>query len=166
MRDSIKPGLERTVTHTVDDARAIDFMGADLRVYATPAIVNDLEYGCRDLLKMHLPDEQCDAFDLREVVDYAIEFLDEGNVPPPGKGGRKTEWRYRWAVTGLIKYWPHEPHLGDTDIEKANPFKRWLAGHLMDMEPDVLRSEEAAIRKASTALEWILKDRAKNLAHF
>jgi len=58
MRDDIKPGLEHTVTHTVDDARAISFMGADLRVYATPSIVNDLEYGCRDLLKLHLPDDE------------------------------------------------------------------------------------------------------------
>lgn len=58
MRDDIKPGLEHTVTHTVDDARAISFMGDDLRVYATPSIVNDLEYGCRDLLKLHLPDDE------------------------------------------------------------------------------------------------------------
>lgn len=58
MRDDIKPGLAHTVTHTVDDARAINFMGDDLRVYATPSIVNDLEYGCRDLLKLHLPDDE------------------------------------------------------------------------------------------------------------
>jgi fluoroacetyl-CoA thioesterase len=58
MREDIKPGLEHTVTHIVDDARAINFMGDDLRVYATPSIVNDLEYGCRDLLKMHQPDDE------------------------------------------------------------------------------------------------------------
>ena len=58
MRDDIKPGLEHTVTHTVDDDRAIRFMGEDVRVYATPNIVEDLEYGCRDLLKQHLPDDE------------------------------------------------------------------------------------------------------------
>jgi fluoroacetyl-CoA thioesterase len=39
---------------TVDEARAIDFMGPELRVYATPWIVQDLEYACRDWLLDHI----------------------------------------------------------------------------------------------------------------
>jgi fluoroacetyl-CoA thioesterase len=39
---------------TVDAARAIDFMGPELRVYATPWIVQDLEYACRDWLLGHI----------------------------------------------------------------------------------------------------------------
>jgi fluoroacetyl-CoA thioesterase len=54
MRDSLKPGLEHTVTHEVDDRRAIRFMGEDLRVYSTPYIVEDLEFACRDFLLAHL----------------------------------------------------------------------------------------------------------------
>jgi fluoroacetyl-CoA thioesterase len=38
---------------TVDDARAISFMGPDMRVYSTPSMLNDVEYACRDhVLKM------------------------------------------------------------------------------------------------------------------
>ena len=34
---------------TVDDARAISFMGPDMRVYSTPAMLSDVEYTARDL---------------------------------------------------------------------------------------------------------------------
>jgi fluoroacetyl-CoA thioesterase len=33
---------------TIDDARTISFMGPDMRVYSTPAMLNDVEYACRD----------------------------------------------------------------------------------------------------------------------
>ena len=56
MKDALKPGLTRETHHTVDDSRAISFMGDDLRVYATPCIVHDLEYACRDLILEHLDD--------------------------------------------------------------------------------------------------------------
>jgi fluoroacetyl-CoA thioesterase len=35
---------------TIDEARAISFMGPDMRVYATPWMLHDVEYACRDLL--------------------------------------------------------------------------------------------------------------------
>jgi predicted thioesterase len=54
MDEALKPGLTREFKHTVDDGRAISFMGDDLRVYATPCIVHDLEYACRDLILEHL----------------------------------------------------------------------------------------------------------------
>ena len=34
----------------VDDARAISFMGPELRVYATPSMLHDVEMVCRNLL--------------------------------------------------------------------------------------------------------------------
>lgn len=41
---------------TVDDARAIGFMGPDLRVYSTPAMLQDVEFVCRNhLLSMLEP---------------------------------------------------------------------------------------------------------------
>ncbi len=53
MKDSFKTGLSATRTITVDDARAIGFMGDDCRVYATPSLVSDIEYACRDLAFAH-----------------------------------------------------------------------------------------------------------------
>ena len=58
MKDSLKPGLKHEVRLVVDEERAIGFMGDDLRVYATPEIVNDFEYACRDLILKHLEDGQ------------------------------------------------------------------------------------------------------------
>src|SRR5438128_2662440 len=41
---------------TIDDARAISFMGPELRVYSTPAMLQDVEYVCREhLLSMLEP---------------------------------------------------------------------------------------------------------------
>ncbi len=54
MRPSLKPGLARTRKLTVDESRVIDFMGEDCRVYATPRIISDVEYTCRNFLIEHL----------------------------------------------------------------------------------------------------------------
>ncbi|SRR5258706_10689813 len=54
MKPSLKPGLEHTKKITVDEARVISFMGDDCRVYATPRIISDVEYACRDFLLGHL----------------------------------------------------------------------------------------------------------------
>src|SRR5215831_17000357 len=54
MKPSLKPGLTHMRKLVVDDARAIDFMGDDCRVYATPRIISDVEYTCRDFLLAHL----------------------------------------------------------------------------------------------------------------
>jgi predicted thioesterase len=54
MKPSLKPGLARTVKLTVDESRVIDFMGEDCRVYATPRIISDVEYTCRNFLIEHL----------------------------------------------------------------------------------------------------------------
>jgi fluoroacetyl-CoA thioesterase len=54
MKASLKPGLETKKTITVDEARCIGFMGKEGMVYATPRMVSDVEYSCRDLLLQHL----------------------------------------------------------------------------------------------------------------
>jgi fluoroacetyl-CoA thioesterase len=54
MKDSLKPGLELKKTLTVDEARCIGFMGREGMVYATPRMVSDVEYACRDFLLAHL----------------------------------------------------------------------------------------------------------------
>ncbi|MBX5453406.1 MAG: thioesterase family protein [Acidobacteriia bacterium] len=56
MKDTLRPGLSRTETRIVDAARTIDFMGEDLRIYATPELLRDIEVTCRNLLL-----EYCDV---------------------------------------------------------------------------------------------------------
>lgn len=53
MKDSLKPGASITKRITVDKDRTIAFMGDDLRVYATPSMVLDIEQTCRELLLEH-----------------------------------------------------------------------------------------------------------------
>ena len=54
MKDSLKPGLDLRKTLTVDESRCIGFMGKEGMVYATPRMVSDVEYACRDFLLAHL----------------------------------------------------------------------------------------------------------------
>ena len=54
MKDSLKPGLDLRKTLTVDESRCIGFMGKEGMVYATPRMVSDVEYACRDWLLEHL----------------------------------------------------------------------------------------------------------------
>jgi predicted thioesterase len=53
MQETLCPGLSRTETRIVDAARTIDFMGEDLRIYATPELLRDIEFTCRNLLLAH-----------------------------------------------------------------------------------------------------------------
>lgn len=50
MKDTLKPGLTATRRITIDKPRTIDFLGENLRVYATPELVRDFEIACREFL--------------------------------------------------------------------------------------------------------------------
>ncbi len=54
MKDTLVAGLHATRSVTIDRPRTIDFLGEQLRVYATPELVRDFEIACRDLLLAHL----------------------------------------------------------------------------------------------------------------
>jgi len=54
MKSSLKPDLSFSKTILVDEARCIGFMGKEGMVYATPRMVSDVEYTCRDFLLQHL----------------------------------------------------------------------------------------------------------------
>lgn len=54
MKTTLHPGLSFTRRVVVDEARAIAFMGREGMVYATPWMVSDVEYACRDFLLAHL----------------------------------------------------------------------------------------------------------------
>ena len=54
MKSSLRTGLAASKTITVDEARCIGFLGKEGMVYATPRMVSDVEYTCRDFLLEHL----------------------------------------------------------------------------------------------------------------
>lgn len=54
MKPSLKPGLTTEKQVVVDEQRCIGFMGREGMVYATPRMVSDVEYTCRDFLLEHL----------------------------------------------------------------------------------------------------------------
>jgi fluoroacetyl-CoA thioesterase len=54
MKSSLQVGLELRKSVEVDESRCIGFMGREGMVYATPRMVSDVEYACRDFLLQHL----------------------------------------------------------------------------------------------------------------
>jgi fluoroacetyl-CoA thioesterase len=54
MKSSLQAGLELRKSVEVDESRCIGFMGREGMVYATPRMVSDVEYACRDYLLQHL----------------------------------------------------------------------------------------------------------------
>jgi predicted thioesterase len=54
MSETLQPGLSLTRRVEVDRGRTISFMGDECRVYATPLMLYDIEFACRDLLLEHI----------------------------------------------------------------------------------------------------------------
>ena len=54
MKPALKAGLSFEKTLAVDESRCIGFMGREGMVYATPKMVSDVEYACRDWLLAYL----------------------------------------------------------------------------------------------------------------
>jgi fluoroacetyl-CoA thioesterase len=54
VKPSLKPGLATRREVLVDESRCIGFMGKEGMVYATPRMVSDVEYTCRDFLLQHV----------------------------------------------------------------------------------------------------------------
>src|SRR6476659_2292144 len=69
MKESLKPGLTHSKTVQVDESRCIGFMGKEGAVYATPRMVSDVEYTCRDFLLQHL-DEGEDSVGAHVSIDH------------------------------------------------------------------------------------------------
>jgi len=79
MKDSLSTDLSTTRSIAVDKPRTIDFMGEDLRVYATPELVRDIEVTCREMLLEHLDDEE-DSVGTRVEIDHTGATLLGMNV--------------------------------------------------------------------------------------
>jgi fluoroacetyl-CoA thioesterase len=70
MKASLQPGVSRVNRITVDSGRTISFMGEDGRVYATPRMIGDIEYTCRNLILEH-----ADAGEDSVGVEVALKHL-------------------------------------------------------------------------------------------
>jgi fluoroacetyl-CoA thioesterase len=58
MKPSLQAGLTSVKRIPIDRDRTISFMGEEARVYATPKLISDIEFTCRDLILQHAdPDE-------------------------------------------------------------------------------------------------------------
>lgn len=69
MKDTLTVGLEKTVRYEINRDRTIDFMGDELRVYATPNLVRDMEATCRELLMEHAEGDE-DSVGAHVKVDH------------------------------------------------------------------------------------------------
>jgi fluoroacetyl-CoA thioesterase len=58
MKDTFKEGMIRKETILVDKNRTIGFLGEDLRVYATPDLIRDIEHTCLDFIKEYADDNE------------------------------------------------------------------------------------------------------------
>ena len=69
MSEPLRAGLTATRRVDIDRDRTISFMGDDCRVYATPKLLYDIEFACRDLLLEHI-DEGKDSVGTRVELDH------------------------------------------------------------------------------------------------
>ena len=69
MKDSLATGITATRRVEIDEARTIDFLGEELRIYSTPSLLLDIEQHCRDLILQHL-DQAEDTVGVRVELDH------------------------------------------------------------------------------------------------
>ncbi len=69
MSETLQPGLSLTRRIIIDRDRTISFMGDECRVYATPLMLYDIEFACRDLLKEHIGADK-DSVGTRVELDH------------------------------------------------------------------------------------------------
>ncbi len=69
MKDTLKPGLAATRRFAIGRESTIDVLGEDRRVYATPAMVRDIEIACLDMIAGHLDDNEA-TVGMRVEIDH------------------------------------------------------------------------------------------------
>jgi fluoroacetyl-CoA thioesterase len=92
MKASLRPGLAHSKRITIDRNRTIEFMGEEARVYATPRLVSDVEYTCRDFMLEHLdPGEDSVGIEiaLKHLAPTLIGMTAEITVRISAVEGRK-----------------------------------------------------------------------------
>lgn len=69
MKSTLEKNLSFRKTVEIDESRCIGFMGREGMVYATPKMVSDVEYACRDWLVGHL-DAGEDSVGTHVTIDH------------------------------------------------------------------------------------------------
>ena len=69
MKATLQKELSFSKSLIVDEGRCIGFMGKEGMVYATPRMVSDVEYACRDFLLEHL-DTGEDSVGAHVTIDH------------------------------------------------------------------------------------------------
>ena len=103
MKPSLAVGLSTRREVTVDESRCIGFMGKEGMVYATPRMVSDVEYTCRDFLLQHL-----DAGEDSVGAHVSIDHLAATPATP---------WSMR--VTLLTQPWQSMPSTFNSTVSTA-----------------------------------------------
>jgi fluoroacetyl-CoA thioesterase len=79
MKESLRPGVSKVKHLVVDRDRTIGFMGEEGRVYATPKLVSDIEYTCRELILEH-GDPGEDSVGMEVALQHLAPTLPDMNV--------------------------------------------------------------------------------------
>jgi len=74
MKASLKPGVMAVKHVEIDRDRTIGFMGEEARVYATPRLISDVEFACRDLIVQHA-DEGEDSVGMEVALKHLAPTL-------------------------------------------------------------------------------------------
>lgn len=70
MKEGLQPGATHTARYEIGKDRTIGFMGEELRVYATPVMVRDMENACRLFLEDVYLDEGENSVGARVEIDH------------------------------------------------------------------------------------------------
>ena len=70
MKEGFEVGATHTTRYEIDKDRTIEFMGEELRVYATPVMVRDMENTCRLFLEDIYLDEDENSVGARVEIDH------------------------------------------------------------------------------------------------
>jgi len=84
MKETLQPGVSFTAKALIEKDKTIGFMGEDLRVYATPFMVQDAERSCRNFMLEHLEDGE-DTVGSRVEIDHLGPTLVGQTIEIEGK---------------------------------------------------------------------------------
>ncbi len=79
MKESLKPGLTHEAKYVVDETRVTAILGPELKVYATPFMIRDIERTCRELILAHV-DAGEDSVGAKVEVEHLAPTLPGAEV--------------------------------------------------------------------------------------
>ena len=79
MKSSLQPGISLVRRIPVEKEKTIGFMGEEGRVYATPSMIGDIEYTCRNLILEHAEPNE-DSVGMEVAVKHLAPTLPGSTV--------------------------------------------------------------------------------------